>query len=539
MLKRPCLVLLTAALLLAGCTKPESAAPAASSPAPRKVLRYGNGAEPQDIDPHVVTGTPEYRLISCFTEGLVSEDPEMNVIPGVAERWEISPDRLTYTFHLRADARWSNGDPVTAQDFVQSFQRELTPSLGSEYAYMLYNHVRGARDYYDGKFADFSRTGFQAPDARTLVITLLQPAPFLLHAMNHYAWYPVHIPTVRKFGGLTQRSTAWTRPENFVGNGPYVLKAWKPNQVIVAERSPTYWDRARVKIDEIDFYPVELADTEERMFRAGQLDITNDLPLTKLAVYRGEHSPAVHVDPYDGIYFYRFNVLRKPFDDVRVRRALALAIDRESLVKHVTLADEQPAYGFVPPNLLGYHSVPGFQADVPEARRLLAAAGYPDGRGFPRVELLYNTFEKHKVIAEALQQMWLKNLGIEITLTNVEWKVYMDAQHSRNFQLERSGWIADYIDPHVFFDLWETGNGNNDSNWGNPEYDRLLHSALAAPDDAARFAIYQRMEKILAAEMPIMPIFYYTHSRLVSPRVRGFRTTPLDNCPMKYVDIVP
>lgn len=533
------IVLVAAALLATGCAKKEGVVASSGGAGSRKVLHYGNGAEPQDIDPVIVTGTPEYRLIQTFSEGLVSEDPQMNIIPGVAERWEISPDGLTYTFHLRADANWSNGDPVTSQDFTHSFQRVLTPALACQYAYMLFNHVRGAKDYYDGKTTDFASTGFQAPDPRTLVITLVQPAPFLLHAMNHYSWYPVHIPTVKKFGGLTQRSTAWTRPENYVGNGPYILKEWHPNQVIVAVRSPTYWDRARVKIDEIDLYPIELADTEERMFRTGQLDITNEVPLTKLAIYRREHPESVRVDPYDGLYFYRFNVLRKPFDDVRVRRALAMAVDRESLVKNVTLADEAPAYNFVPQNLLGYHSAHSFKADLTEARRLLAEAGYPDGKGFPRVELLYNTLEKHKIIAEALQQMWRKNLGVDINLVNEEWKVYIDDQHSRNFQFQRAGWIADYIDPHVFFDLWETGGGNNDSNWGNPEYDRLLHTALATPNDTARFAVYQKMEKILIDEMPVIPLFYYTRARLISPRVKGFYTTPLDNYPWKYADIEP
>lgn len=530
--------MLVASALLAGCAKKEPVH-TGGSPGVRKVLRYGNGAEPQDLDPAIITGTPEYRLAQTFLEGLVSEDPQMNIIPGVAERWDISPDGLTYTFHFRADAKWSNGDPVTSQDFVQSFQRVLTRELACEYAYMLFNHVRGAKDYYDGKTTDFSTTGFSAPDPRTLIINLIQPAPFLLHALNHYAWYPVHIATVKKFGGMTQRSTAWTRPENFVGNGPYVLKSWRPNQVIVAERSPTYWDRANVKIDEIDLYPVELADTEERMFRAGQLDVTNEVPLTKLATYRREHPEAVHVDPYDGLYFYRFNVQRKPFDDVRVRRALALAIDRESLVKNVTLADEQPAYNFVPQNLLGYRSEHTFKADVAEARKLLAEAGYPNGAGFPRVDLLYNTLEKHKIIAEALQQMWRQNLGVEINLVNEEWKVYIADQHSKNFQLERAGWIADYIDPHVFFDLWETNGGNNDSNWGNPEYDRLLHSALSAPDTAARYAIYQKMEQILIDEMPVLPIYYYTRARLISPRVLGFVSTPVDNCPWKYCDMAP
>ncbi len=535
------LLLLATALVLTGCAKkdPAPAADAGNQPAPRKVLRFGNGTEPQDIDPAIVTGSPEYRLLQTFSEGLVSEDPDMQIIPGAAERWEISPDGLTYTFHLRADGKWSNGDPVTGQDFVETYQRMLNPVLACQYAYMLYNHVVGAKAYYDGKTTDFSTVGLKAPDARTLVVTLLQPAPFLLHAMNHYAWYPVHIATVKKFGGLTQRSTAWTRPENYVGNGPYVLKKWIPNQIIVAERSPTYWDRARVKIDEIDLYPIELADTEERMFRTGQLDITNEVPLTKLAVYRREHPESVRVDPYNGLYFYRYNVQRKPFDDVRVRRALALAIDRESLVKNVTLADETPAYNFVPPNLLGYRSEHTFKADLAEARRLLAEAGYPEGRGFPRADLLYNTLEKHKTIAEALQQMWLKNLGINITLLNEEWKVDMDDQHSRNFQFQRAGWIADYIDPHVFFDLWETGGGNNDSNWGNPEYDRLLHSALATPNNAARFAIYQQMEKILIDEMPMLPLFNYTRARLISPRVKGFFSTPIDNYPWKYADVAP
>jgi len=527
------------ALILTGCAKKDPATTAASGSdsTPRKVLRYGNGAEPQDIDPHIVTGTPEHHLIRAFSEGLVSEDPDMKVIPGAAERWEVSPDGLTYTFHLRADGKWSNGDPVTAQDFVESYQRLLTPALACEYAYMLYNHVRGAKDYYEGKTKDFATTGFKALDARTLQITLVQPAPFLLHAMNHYSWYPVHIATVKKFGGLERRSTAWTRPENFVCNGPYILKSWRPNQMIVAERSPTYWDRARVKIDEIDFYPIELADTEERMFRTGQLDITNEVPLTKLAVYRKEHPESVRVDPYDGIYFYRFNVGRKPFDDVRVRRSLALSIDRESLVKNVTLAGEQPAYNFLPQNLLGYRSVHTFKADLDEARRLLAEAGYPAGKGFPRAELLYNTLEKHRSIAEALQEMWRKNLGVEITLVNQEWKVYIDNQHAKNFQFQRGGWIADYVDPHVFFDIWESTGGNNDTNWGNAEYDRLLHSALGTPNDAARFAVYQQMEKILIDEMPVMPIYFYTYSRLVSPRVKGFITTPLDNYPWKYADI--
>jgi oligopeptide transport system substrate-binding protein len=531
-------------LLASGCSKKETASASSSvTPAPggstaRKVLFYGNGAEPQDIDPHVVTGVIEHRLISTFSEGLVSEDPQLNLIPGVAEKWEISDNLLVYTFHLRADAKWSNGETITAQDFVDSYQRMLTPALAAEYSYMLY-HVVGAEDYNKGKLTDFSQVGFKALDARTLQLTLRQPTPFLLHAMNHYAWYPVYIPAIKKAGGMDRRSTNWTRPENYVGNGQYVLKEWRPNQKIVAVRSPTYWDRDKVKIDEIDFLPVELADTEERMFRTGQLHVTNEVPLSKTAVYRKELPDSLRIDPYCGIYFYRFNVKRKPFDDVRVRRALALAIDRESLVKNVTLADEKPAYQFVPPNLVGYNSRNTFKGDVAEAKRLLAEAGYPDGKGFPHVDFIYNTLEKHKTIAEALQQMWRKNLGVDISLSNLEWKVYIDAQHSQNYQFQRAGWIADYVDPHVFFDLWETGNGNNDTNWGNPNYDRMLYEALNAKTNEGRYEIYQKMEKILVDEMPIMPIFFYTRARLVSPKLKGFFTTPIDNFSWKYADLVP
>jgi oligopeptide transport system substrate-binding protein len=514
-------------LLLAGCGKQQSSG---------KVLLVGNGAEPQDLDPQITTGTPEHRLAFVFFEGLVSEDPQLNIIPGVAEKWEISSDGLVYTFHLRADAKWSNGDIITADDFVQSYQRMLTPELGAEYAYMLW-HVVGAEDYNKGKLTDFSKTGFKALDAHTLQLTLHQRTPFLLHKLNHESWLPVPIAIVKKFGGLKSKNTPWTRPENFVGNGPYVLKSWRAHQVIVAQRSPTYWDRDQVKIDELRLFPVEMADTEERMYRTNQLDITYELPIAKIAVYRREHPEALRIDPYNGVYFYRFNVKRKPFDDVRVRRALALAVDREALVKNVTMAGEIPAYHLVPPDINGYNSRYSFHEDVAEAKRLLAEAGYPDGRGFPDVQLLYNPLEKHQLIAEAIQQMWRKNLGIEISLFNQEWKVYLDAQHTQNYQMQRSGWIGDYVDPHAFLDLWETGGGNNDTNWGNPEYDRLLHTALDAKTDAERFETYQKMEKIFLDEMPVMPLYFYAYVRLVRPTVKGFITTPLDNFPWKYADL--
>jgi oligopeptide transport system substrate-binding protein len=513
-----------------------SAASSASAMPGKKILFYGNGSEPQDLDPQTITGVPEHHLLLAFFEGLISEDPQLNLKPGVAERWEISADGLVYTFHLRADAKWSNGQPVTARDFIASYQRILTPALGSEYAYMLW-HVVGAEDYNKGKLTDFSRTGFKAPDDRTLQLTLRQRTPFLLHAICFYPWYPVPVSVIQKFGGLDKKATNWTRPENFVGNGAFVLKEWRPNQVLIAARSPTYWDRASVKLDEIHFFPVELADTEERMFRTGQLHIVNEVPLTKIPVYQREHPESIRIDPWLGVYFFRLNTKRKPFDDVRVRRALAMTIDREMITQHVLKGGERPAYNLVPPGMPGYVSRHQLKPDVAEAKRLLAEAGYPEGRGFPKIELLYNTLEKHRVIGEALDQMWRRNLGVGISLGNQEWKVYMDATHQTNYDMSRGGWIADYVDPHVFLDVWMTNGGNNDTNWGNPEYDRLLRRSLDAKNDAERFEIYQQMEKILIDEMPVIPLFFYTYPRLINPKVKHYYTTLLDNFPWKYVDM--
>jgi len=503
-----------------------------------KILHFGNGAEPQDIDPATVTGVVEHRILKSLMEGLVSEDPDLNLVPGVAQTWEVSSDGLVYTFHLNPEAKWSNGDTVTAHDFVGSYRRMLTPGIAAEYAYMLFKVV-GAEDYLNGDIEDFGQTGFQALDTQTLELTLHQRTPFLLHAMNHYAWYPVPIRVVDQFGGLDRRGTRWTRPENFVGNGAFRLKSWQPGRKLVVERSPTYWDHAIVQLDEIHFHPIESIETEERMFRTGQLHITNEVPLSKLNTYLTEKPESIRIDPYHGVYYYRFNTTRAPFDDVRVRQAFAYAIDRTAIVVNITLANESPAYHMVPPEILDYESEHRFTMDIAKAKRLLAEAGYPDGAGFPSTELLYNTSEKHRTVAEAIQQMWRVNLGVTIGLYNQEWKVYLEAQDNLDFQIARAGWVADYVDPHVFLDLWKTGGGNNDTGWGSDKFDRLLARALDAPTDAERFSTYNQMEKILIDEMPVMPIYHYTNSKLISPAVLHYKITPLDNFPWKLVDLAP
>lgn len=536
----PCAGLVAVLLAAAGCGKRDTVAqdghPSPATPQKFKILHVGNGTEPQDLDPHIVTGVPEHNIIVSLFEGLVSEDPvDLHIVPGVAERWNISEDGLVYTFSLRRNAKWSNGDPVTASDFYHSYRRMLTPELAAEYAYMLH-HVVGAKDYNEGRLTDFSQVGFKVIDDRTFQFRLNNPTPFLLNALNHYAWYPVHIPTVEKHGTLARRGSRWTRPENFVGNGPFTLKEWRPNQKIIVEKSSTYWDSDTVRLDQIHFYAVESADTEERMFRTGQLHKAYQLPISKIDVYRAEHPEVLRIEPYYGTYFYRFNVTRPPLDDMRVRRALALAIDRESLVKNVIRGGQQPAYHFTPPSET-FRSLARLIPDIAEARRLLAEAGYPNGRGLPSIELLYNTSESHRTIAEAIQQMWRRNLGVNVNLQNQEWKVYLDSQKTLSYSICRAGWIADYVDPHSFIDMWRTGGGNNDTGWSNAEYDRLLDESLQKRTDAERFAIYQRLEQILVQEMPVMPIYFYTRIYALNPKVKNHWPTLLDHHPWKYIDL--
>ena len=525
-------------LLLSGCSKSADSSEntaGATAAAGKKVLLVGNGAEIQDIDPHIVTGVPEHHVIMSLIEGLVAEHPSgSGVAPGTAERWETSPDGLTWTFHLRANAKWSNGDPVTARDFVRSYERFLSPSIGSQYAEFLH-HVVGAREFNKGELKDFSQTGFSAPDERTLVIRLKAPVPFLLESMKHYAWFPVHIATVEKFGGLARPGTQWTRPGNFVGNGPFVLSEWKPNQHLLVTKSPTYWNTAATHLDGVKFLPVDNAETEERMFRTGQLHVTNSLPLPKIPVYRDQHPNEFRSDDYYSIAFVRVNTTRKPLDDVRVRRALALALDREAYVKMLE-GGQEPAYHFTPKSP-AYASRAHFSRNVEEARRLLAEAGYPEGKNFPQIEFLYVTSNAGKQMAEVLQQMWRTGLGVNISLRNEEWKVYLASQESMNYALCRAGWTADYPDPHTFLDMWISGGGNNLTGYANAEYDRLLASALSSSDETARMEIYQQLDAFLVRDLPVIPINFSKTIRAVSPKVKNWMPNVLDNRGWQYIDL--
>jgi oligopeptide transport system substrate-binding protein len=501
--------------------------------------RVGNAGEPSDLDPQVAIGQLEHDIMLSLYEGLVYADAKDNSPrPGVAESWDISPDGLVYTFHLRKNARWSNGDPVTAGDFYESYHRMLMPSLAAQYSYMLYP-VTNAEAFNTNKITDFSQVGFKVLDDYTLRVTMHSPTPYLLKMMVHDSWYAVPVATIKKYGAIDDRSNPWTRPENFVGNGPFVLKEWVMNSHILVVKNNAYWGADRVRLHSIYFSPEESYYTEERMFHSGQLHTIRTAPQSKVDFYKKNNPSLINIYPLLSTYFYYLNVTRPPLTDKRVRQALAMSIDRRAITETVSRAGEIPAFCFTPPGTAGFTATARLREDVAEARRLLAEAGYPDGKNFPPVALLYNTVQNHKSIAEAVQEMWRKNLNIQVTLQNQEWSVYLDNMHTTNFDICRGGWSADYVDPSSFLDINITGSGNNSTGWSNPEYDRLCALAASTGDTAVRYAAYQKAEAILSDEMPIIPIYVYSNPRLIQPNVQGWYPNLLDSPDYRSIYLAP
>lgn len=523
---------LAALSLLSGCLKRESNVQRGDR---EGVLHRGIGADPTDLDPHVATNLAEVDLVSALFEGLVVEDPvDLHPAPGVAARWEVSPDQLTYTFYLRPEAKWSDGKPVTAEDFVASWRRVLTPSLGAENAGMLYV-LQGAEAFHKGATKDFATVGVKATDARTLRVTLEHPAIYFLSLLTHAAWLPVPLSTVSAHGDAYSRGVPWTRPGRFVGNGAFQLKAWHPNREIVVEKSATYWDAARVRLNGIAFYPIESLDAEERAFRSGQLHVTYVLPYGKVDAYRQNSPQFLRTDPYLNTYFFRLNVRQAPLNNERVRRALALAVDRTAIVEKILRGGQKPATAVTPPGLPGYTPPPGAVSNVATARTLLAEAGFPGGKGLPPLEMLYNTSANHRLIAEAVQEMWRRELGVDVRLINQEFKVVLSERRAGRYQILLSDWVGDYLDASTFLDLWRSDNGNNHTGWASREYDALMFAAARTADPVARAADMQKAEALMLAAAPVIPLYYNTHVFLVQPSVKGWNPTLLDHHPYKHV----
>ena len=467
----------------------------------------GNGAEPESLDPHLVSGVPEHRIMMGIYEGLVIPDPETaRAVPGVAESWEVSDDGTVYTFTLREDAVWSDGTPITAQQFVDSWLRILDPDTAAPYAWFPAMFLKGAGAYNAGD-ADADAVAVRALDDRTFQFETVGPLPYTVDALTHYSFQVVPIHAIEEHG------SEWTLPENFVGNGPFTLKEWSPQEQIVLEPNPTYWNADAVALDRVVFLPIDDDNTMFNMYINGEIDWAANVPPGRLE--EAQLMDDYQVSPQLSTYYYEFNTQQAPTDDVRVRKALAMAIDRQLLVDTVTRAGQIPAYGIVP-DMTGYEANEGFSEDLERAKELLAEAGYPDGTGFPELTVLYNTNDAHKSIAEFVQQQWAQNLNIDVTLQNQEWGTYLANRRAHSFEVARAGWVGDYQDPNTFLDMFVTGGALNHGEFSNARYDELMAQAAGMPDGPERLAVLKEAEDIfINQEMAIMPFYYYVNQDMI------------------------
>jgi oligopeptide transport system substrate-binding protein len=490
-----------------------------------------NGPESELLDPALMTAQATSRVAYAVFEGLTAFDVKGLASPGVAESWDISPDGLHYTFHLRHNARWSNGDPVTAGDFVYAWHRALLPETASEYAYQLY-YVRGAKDFNEGKSKDFDRVGVTAPDPYTLEVTLGNPTPFFLDLCAFTELLPVHRATAEKYPDWA------SKPEHFVGNGPFVLREWLPFDHMRLTKNSYYWDAGHVSLNTVDLLPSARPNTAFNFYDTGVADLMIDKGLAPVSLIPElKKRSDFHAAPFLGSYFFRFNVTRKPFDDVRVRKAFSLVVDKPYLTERITRAGEVPARSFVPPGAgAGYEPPPMYDRDPEKARQLLAEAGYPGGKGFPVVYYLYRSdSDLDQDIAVELQSMFRRELGVTVQLARQEWTVLLGSQQRIDYDISRSSWVGDYNDPNTFMDMFLTGGGNNETGWSNPKYDKLIADAARENDRDKRFALFREAEKILVTEeAPICPLYYYVGIQLYDPqRLGGIEANLLDEHPLK------
>ncbi|MCK8073265.1 ABC transporter substrate-binding protein [Vibrio sp. 1CM23M] len=498
--------------------------PAGTELAKVQELVRGNGTEVATIDPHKSQGVPESHVIRDLLEGLVNQDGEGNTIPGVAESWETT-DNKTFTFHLRKDAKWSNGDPVTAEDFVYSWQRAVDPATASPYAwYMEYTKMANAKDIVAGK-KDKSELGVKAVDANTLVVELETAVPYFVMMMGHTTMKPVHKATVEEFGDQ------WTKPEHFVGNGAFSVDKWVVNERLVLKRNDQYWNNDKTVLNKVTFLPIENQVAEMNRFLSGEIDFTNELPTEHFKRLQKEYAEDVSVAGNLCTYYYIFNTKKAPFDDVRVRQAISYAIDRDIVTGAILAQGQKPAYFLTPeitagfdPELPAYGKMSQKERNA-EAERLLEEAGY--GKDNPlKFNLLYNTSENHKKIAVALGSMWKKTLGLSVTLENQEWKTYLSSKDSGDFEVARAGWCGDYNEASSFLTLMKSNNTTGGVHYDSAAYDKIIDKALNSTSEEERKALYLEAEALMANDMPIAPIYQYVKSRLLNPHVGGF---PINN----------
>jgi len=502
------------------------------------ILLIGNSNDPKSFDPQIVTGVLESNINRALFEGLINFDPSEDLAAPAGAASDVVPDETftTWTVTLRPEGKWSDGMPVTAEDFAFAYERILTPELGAAYASMLY-FMKGAEDFNLGKTNDFSTVGMKVTGPLSFEITLRGPTPYFRELLKHYTWYPVPKHVILKFGTIGQVGNIWSRPENFVSNGPFKLKSFRRTAHIEVERNPYYWDAANVTLNGIRFLPISNSFTEARMFRDGQLHLTYSAPPEIIDLMKREDPTVVRQEPYLGTVLYRFNTGRKPLNDKRVRRALGLALDREKICANV-FRGYTPAYGMTPPTA-SYDPPHGVSYDPAEAKKLLAEAGFPGGKGFPRLKLLIASKETAQTLATAVQAMWSRHLGIEVEIENKEWTAYLTATQSQDYDISFGGWIGDYIDPLTFLEMWTPGNGNNNTGWASQPFLAKLQESFTLVDPAARFKLLREAEAILLEDSPITPVAWWGKNYLMSPDVEGWNPLLLDNHPYTRVRLVP
>ena len=490
------------------------------------ILSIALESDTADLDPNTnIDSSNDITLASMF-EGLVEVGPDAKtILPGVADRWQISGDGLTYTFHLRPDARWSNGAPVTSEDFLFSFRRVFDPLLASESASFGFA-IAGSEAYATGKSKDLDSLGLAAPDPSTFVIRLAHPAPYFLSILGASTPFkPVYRPNLEAFGGVHSRGTAWTKAGNLVSNGPFTLARWEPGKGVEVRKNPYYWDRAHVMLEGIHFIPIDDPGVQERGFRSGEFHLTSTFPSQKAEGYDAGSGGQLLIQPIRRSVFLTFNVSKAPFGDPRVRRALSLALDRKALVAAIFHRTAEPATSQVRPGIGGYQ--PRVQdAYLPNstlARELLSQAGFPGGQGLPTIDLmLVGSSTETRAVGEVIQARWKEILGITTQLSPTENKVYLDAERSKHYEVIVDSWGCPWDDPSAFFQTAQSGNPNNDSGWSNAEFDRAYRAAEQTTSKEERTRLFDRQEEILAAEVPYAPLYFATKCCLIAREVRGY-----------------
>jgi oligopeptide transport system substrate-binding protein len=508
-------------LLLTGCIRQEP-------PADVTII---NGAEPESLDPAIIVAQVDMRVVQGMFEGLTRLDQNARAVPGLAKSWDISPDGKIYTFHLRTNLVWSTGEPITADDVVYSWIRALSPTTASDYAGQLY-YLKNAEDFNTGKIKDPSLVGVHALDKYTVRVELNSPTAFFLDLCAFPTLYVVPRQTIEKYGDR------WLMARPLPVSGAFELAAWRLNDKIRLVKNPRYWDAANTQSQIIDLLPVSSPSTALNLYLSGAADIVWDkglIPSELMDVLLKR--PDFHTFSYLGTYFIRFNVTRKPFDDPRVRKALALAIDKNRIVKRITRAGEKITSHLVPDGTANYTSPEGLGYDPALARKLLAEAGYPGGKGFPRFEYLFNTDPTHQNIAIELQQMWHDQLGIQMDLRQVETKVFWGMQSKVDFSVCRSSWIGDYNDANTFLGMFTSDNGNNDTHWKNARYDELITAANNQTDLQKREKLFQQAETILIHDdLPIIPLYFYVGVNYFDTnKISGIWENVLDDHPLRSI----